>query len=168
MEKKQKYGFHEDGRPVDVGEGYELVPAGTVETADMQYLVKHNGKWKQNIEDGDPWPVEDYVLLGPFRRRKAPSGWHKVGEGDRDITRPIWVWRPDVAPKPLCYAGEYSDEQLENRCVTHWQYATLPTPPEMEMSEEEKAFLEAFPAYTASMEDLKKGFIAGYRKGLTQ
>jgi hypothetical protein len=70
-----------NGVPIDPGEGWEIVPAGTYENHDMEYFDSEENKWFSNIFT-KPRRVDYFVIndILAFRRPKTVQ----VGQGESD------------------------------------------------------------------------------------
>lgn len=156
-----KYGFNKDGTPVDVGVGFELVPAGEVQTDSMEYMVDYQpNKWHRNYCSRIQ-TVDSPIAVIAFRRPISTKPvWNKVGKGRRDVNRSIWIWRKYEGKLEMQMWNNtivHDDLNLRQSDVTHWQYATLPEPPGPEVNEDDVAFEEYFKLnFTSDAADFAK------------
>lgn len=151
-----EYGFINAGLvPIPPGDGFEIVPADDLETADMDFT-----------EDGHSWHTNFYAI---GNHGKTKCG-HYVEQGIRNI---LAFRRKKTEQKPdprfgewvsvhksyppadnwekewLCWfnygkAAAQTTKQIYNAgncsCLTHWM--PLPAPPDPEKSEEDQQFEE--------------------------
>ncbi len=135
------YGHDSNGKPIDPGEGWELVPFKEVPEHERdEYIQEDFFRWGpiNNINGftAEYWFNHHSInKIIAIRRRKQPTttptgGWISVGERLPEAYEPIWAFCPEKRTQQVVpFAGGCEAKSLSMFGFTHWQPMIIPEPP---------------------------------------